>query len=67
MRNLTIFIALALLVFSAHAESPPPLIMKSGEYTFQHRFAEHPNIKSIALTAKIDGTHIQSLTNQNDG
>jgi hypothetical protein len=63
MKNLITVIALALSGFSAHAESPPPLTIKSGEYTFQHRFAEHPNIKSIALSAKINGTHIVLINN----
>jgi hypothetical protein len=56
MKSLAIFIAL--LVSSAQAGSAPPLPIRPGQYTFQHRFAEHPSIKSISLTAKISGTHI---------
>jgi hypothetical protein len=56
MKNLAILIAL--MVSSAHAGSAPPLPIQPGQYTFQHRFSEHPSIKSISLAAKISGTHI---------
>jgi hypothetical protein len=56
MKNLAFFVAL--MVSSAHAGSAPPLPIRPGQYTFQHKFSEHPGIKSIPLTAKISGTHI---------
>ena len=54
----------ALLVGCAGtAGTQPPLPLLSGQYVFQHRFAEHPNLPSIRLTAKIDGNKI-TLINQ---
>ena len=53
---------IALIASSAQAGPAPPLPIDSGQYTFQHRFAEHPDIRSISLTAKITGTRIV-LTN----
>ncbi len=56
MKHFAIF--MALLVSSTQAGAAPPLPIRSGQYTFQHRFAEHPTVKSISFTAKINGTHI---------
>ena len=53
---------IALIATAAQAGNTPPLPIPSGKYIFQHRFAEHPAMKSISLTAKISGTHIV-LTN----
>ena len=57
--------ALAVLisvVAGCSSASEPPVPIKSGEYTFQHRFAEHPTMPSFRLKARIDGSHIV-LTN----
>lgn len=57
MKHLLVLIAL--LSATAQAADPtPPLPLKPGRYTFQHRFAEHPGMNSIKLTAKISGDHI---------
>lgn len=38
------------------ADRAPPLA--SGQYIFQHHFAEQPNLPSIPVVARIDGNHI---------
>ena len=53
--------ALAILisvVAGCSSASEPPVPIKSGEYTFQHRFAKHPTLPSFRLKAKIEGSHI---------
>ena len=54
--------ALLLSVTSCSAASEPPIPINSGDYTFQHRFAEHPKLSSFQLKATINGSHIV-LTN----
>jgi len=56
MRLLIILIALTSSFVTAAVEAKVPL--RSGQYTFQHKFAEHPNMQSISLTAIISGYHI---------
>jgi hypothetical protein len=34
------------------------LPIKSGTYTFSHKFAEHPNMGSVPLTVKIRGKRV---------
>ena len=60
MKHLVAFIAL--VATSGQAGSAPRPPIQPGQYTFQHRFAEHPGIRSISVTARIDGIHIV-LTN----
>lgn len=43
--------------FSVGAATPK-LPIRSGTYTFQHRFAEQPNLHNRPLTAEIRGRHI---------
>ena len=43
-------------VLAAPAKHPPAL--KSGTYKFQHRFAEHPDMKSFSVIVKIHGSTI---------
>ena len=50
-------ILISLFATSALAASPPSLL-PSGNYTFQHRFAEQPNLPSVQVLAKISGLHI---------
>lgn len=40
------------------AASDPQIPLGSGEYVFQHRFAEHPTIPSIPLQVTISGSRI---------
>jgi hypothetical protein len=49
---------IALVSSSVAAAAEPKLPIHPGQYTFQHKFAEHPNMQSISLTAKITGRHI---------
>ena len=56
MKTVIILIALVIPAVAAAAERKLPL--HSGQYTFQHKFAEHPNMKSISLTARITGSPI---------
>jgi hypothetical protein len=57
--------AFLLLIVTASAcentSSPEPPLL-NGEYSFTHRFAEHPDIPSIQLTVQINGRRIV-LTN----
>ena len=59
-------LSLVLIVLAAGAtkagERPSPTL-PSGDYTFEHRFAEHPTIPSVALVARIDAGHI-TLVNE---
>lgn len=47
--------AVALFASGAGVASEPSPPLPSGQYTFEHRFAEHPSIRSIPLTATIEG------------
>ena len=51
---------MALTVFASAClgESEPQLPLPSGQYVFQHRFAEHPEISSIRLDVTIKDAHI---------
>lgn len=49
--------------FSALSACAPASPIPSGQYIFQHRFAEHPTLPSVPLTARIDALHI-TLINQ---
>lgn len=42
----------------------PPLPIGPGQYTFQHRFAEHPDMASIELRVQIKGRSIQVHNDQ---
>jgi len=49
---------ISLLASSAYAAAAPPSPLPSGQYTFQHKFAEQPNLPSVPMLAKINGLHI---------
>lgn len=48
----------AALIPAFPAASGPQIPIASGQYVFQHRFAEHPTIPSIPLDVTISGSHI---------
>lgn len=51
------------LFASSCATAPAPLLpIADGDHVFQHRFAEHPDMPSVALVATIKKGHI-TLTN----
>lgn len=50
--------ALLFALLSGCATTDPVIPIRSGEYTFQHRFAEQPTMPSIALKTTISGKHI---------
>ena len=53
--------ALIVMTILAHAFSEanaPTVPLESGEYVFQHRFAEQPSIPSIKLQVTVDGSRI---------
>ena len=50
-----------LLTSCIAAASTPRQPLRSGTYTFQHKFAEHPDMASITLTAKISGGRIKLI------
>ncbi len=45
------------------AASAPRLPLQSGTYSFQHKFAEHPDMPSVSLVAKISGGRIKLINN----
>ena len=57
MKLLVVLIAIT-ATLSAAAVAAPRLPIHSGRYVFQHRFAEQPNMVSVALIAKVTGHHI---------
>jgi hypothetical protein len=59
-----LLIALLPLSFGLAAKEPP-LPIRSGTYTFQHKYAEHPSMPSFPLTVIIKGHHI-SLVNKTE-
>ena len=62
-----LFTLMLFATFTAAAGSAPPLPIQPGQYAFRHRFAEQPNMPSIALTAKISGHHIVLINPGKDG
>ena len=56
MRSLAVLLALAATIAASCTQ--PPLPLASGRYTFQHRYAEQPDIPGFPVTATIDGNHI---------
>lgn len=56
MKHLALLAILAISLSAVAAEPLPP--PPPGQYMFQHKHAEHPNLKSIALKAKISGRRI---------
>jgi hypothetical protein len=51
-------VLMTLLVSACAGESGPEPPLRSGDYAFVHRFAEHPSIEGIELAARIRGRHI---------
>ena len=49
---------MAFFVSSLAAAADPQLPIRSGQYTFQHRFAEQPEMRLEPIVAKISGRHI---------
>lgn len=45
----------------------PQLPLPSGKYVFQHKFAEHPDMQSISLSAVISGKRIVVRNEVEDG
>ena len=57
------FLAILLVLIAGCSSSAEPAVpLGPGEYTFQHRFAEHPTMPSFQLKARISGKRIV-LTN----
>ena len=56
-RPLVLVVAMALASVCS-AEDAPTIPLASGQYDFQHRFAEQPTIPSIKLLVTIAGSHI---------
>ncbi|MFZ6875960.1 hypothetical protein ACO0LF_28190 [Undibacterium sp. Di27W] len=54
----SMMVMLALAFAASTATAAPPLPIRSGLYTFKHKFAEQPDMPSLVLTAKIRGQHI---------
>jgi len=55
------FLALLLMLFvplAYSAEVKKVLPIKNGDYQFQHKFAEHPDMESIHFLVRIRGNHI---------
>ena len=58
-----LLILAVLITSTVAAASAPRLPLRSGTYTFQHKFSEHPTIPSITVTAKISGNRIKLINN----
>ena len=58
MKHSILPIAVAMLASGCSAASDPKIPLASGQYVFQHRFAEHPTIPSIPLQVTITDSHI---------
>jgi len=56
MKRSIALIALLTTLAAKGSALPPPL--PPGQYTFQHKFAEQPELPSIPLRAQISGFHI---------
>lgn len=59
-----ILILIVLSMYSLFAKDIP---LPDGNYTFHHKFAEHPNMPSIKLNAKIEGNRIILINNDKKG
>ena len=57
-RALPTIIAVFLTLVGCVSPVSLALPIGDGEYVFKHRYVEQPNIESITLMARIDGTHI---------
>jgi hypothetical protein len=57
------YLLLVGMVSACGAKSNLELPLPSGDYVFLHRFAEHPEMASIELTAQIRGRHIVLVNN----
>jgi len=58
-----LFMLFVLFTSCIAAATTPRQPLQSGTYTFQHKFAEHPGMQSITLTAKISGRRIKLINN----
>jgi hypothetical protein len=58
MKYRAVFIGLLGAVFCGIVRADPPLPVKSGEYTFQHRDAEFPNSQGFPVKVSIRGYKI---------
>jgi hypothetical protein len=54
---------LVLLASACTVTTPPEPPLRDGDYSFTHRFAEHPNMPSIHLLAQIRGRQITFVNN----
>jgi len=58
----TISLACTFFLFASCSQKIP---IANGSYVFQHKYAEHPTLKSILLNVEINGSHI-NVTNNSD-
>jgi hypothetical protein len=58
MKHSFLLMVAVLLSSSCSAASDPQIPLASGQYVFQHRFAEHPTIASIPLQVTISDSRI---------
>jgi hypothetical protein len=63
MKRSTALITLLISLAAMGSTLPPPL--PPGQYTFQHKFAEQPELSSIPLVAQINGFHIVLINESN--
>jgi hypothetical protein len=60
-------VAIVLTLVSAAAASAQRLPLRSGDYTFRHKFAEQPDVPSFTVTARIRGRHIVLIKRDRSG
>lgn len=58
MKHSFVLIVMAMLASGCSAANGPAIPLRSGQYVFQHRFAEHPTLPSITLQVTIAESHI---------
>lgn len=58
MKRILTLMTMATLAPACSMASAPQLPLAPGQYVFQHRFAEHPEISSIRLDVTIKDAHI---------
>lgn len=58
MKRILTLITVATLTSACSTASAPQLPLAPGQYVFQHRFAEHPELPSVALVVTISDSRI---------
>lgn len=58
MKSFLALLMILIIPLAYSTEVKKVLPIKNGDYQFQHKFAEHPDMESIHFLVKIRGNHI---------